>query len=69
MLREGVLVQTCKVESQIKESLDVMEKLLEREMKRLNKVSTARLHQSERKDLVFIQGTRTRQNGDVLESC
>jgi len=46
MLREGVLVQTCKVESQIKESLDVMEKLLEREMKRLHKVSTAGLHPS-----------------------
>lgn len=38
MQREGVLVQTCKVENMIKESLDATERLLEREKKRLTKV-------------------------------
>lgn len=38
MSREGVLVQTCKVENQIKDALDIMEKLLDREKKRLHRV-------------------------------
>jgi len=37
MSREGVLVQTCKVENQIKDALDIMEKLLDREKKRLHR--------------------------------
>lgn len=41
MAREGVLVETCKVENMIKESLDITEKLLERERKILHKVSRA----------------------------
>jgi len=37
MAREGVLVETCKVENMIKESLDITERLLEREKKTLHK--------------------------------
>lgn len=43
MAREGVLVETCKVENMIKESLDITERLLEREKKTLHKVSEQRV--------------------------
>lgn len=39
MAREGVLVETCKVENMIKGSLDITERLLEREKKTLHKVN------------------------------
>lgn len=38
MAREGVLVEMCKVENMIKESLDITERILEREKKVLHKV-------------------------------
>lgn len=41
MAREGLLVEVCKVENMIKDSLDITERLLEKEKKELHKVRFA----------------------------
>jgi hypothetical protein len=68
MAREGVLVETCKVENMIKESLDITERLLEREKKALRKVSDVSLQIMYALTDVF-PGARAGAHGEILESC